>query len=121
MRFYLDQMFSPSLGAVLQAQGHDVSRTEETGQARSDDADILARACEQNRVLITLDDHFGDWAVLPLSHHPGVIRVKTHPTTTRNVAALLLPFVTSRDEDELRNHLVILSRKGVRWIRTAGD
>jgi hypothetical protein len=39
------------------------------------------------------DDHFGDWTVLPLSRHPGVIRLKVNPTTTANTLGLLLPFL----------------------------
>ena len=49
-------------------------RASETGQSRADDQEILRIAIDQRRILITLDEHFGDWAVLPLSKHFGVIR-----------------------------------------------
>jgi hypothetical protein len=34
---------------------------------------MISRYCRiaEDRTLITLDEHFGDWAVLPLSVHPG--------------------------------------------------
>jgi predicted nuclease of predicted toxin-antitoxin system len=54
-------------------------------QARADDKEIVERAISENRILVTLDQHFGDWAVLPLSHHPGVVRLKVNPTTSENV------------------------------------
>ena len=42
----------------------------------------MERVIAEGRTLITLDEHFGDWAVLPLNKHPGVIRVKIHPPLT---------------------------------------
>jgi hypothetical protein len=65
-----------------------------------------------------LDEHFGDWTILSLSRHPGVIRIKVHPTLTKNVAELLLPFLKNRKQEEFSNHLVIVTTKKVRWIKT---
>jgi predicted nuclease of predicted toxin-antitoxin system len=120
MRLYLDQMFRIDLAGLLRAQGHDILCASEAGQQRADDTEIFRRAIAESRILITLDEHFGDWAVLPLDKHPGVIRVKAHPTTTANIAGLLLPFLASHDQEEFRNHLVILSPRSERWIRTSG-
>jgi predicted nuclease of predicted toxin-antitoxin system len=98
-----------------------VVRAAEVGQARADDALILERAVREERTLVTLDEHFGDWAVLPLSRHFGVIRVKAHPPTAENVAALLLPLLSNRSPADFRNRLVIVSPRRLRWIRTAED
>lgn len=119
MRLYLDQMLHADLAALLQAQGHDVIRASETGHARADDAEVLARAIQDQRTLITLDGHFGDWAVLPLSEHFGVIRVKAHPASSENIAKVLLPLLSTRQPSEFRNHLVIASVRRIRSIRTA--
>lgn len=70
---------------------------------------------------MTLDQHFGDWVVLPLSEHFGVIRVKAHPPTTANVAALLVPLLRDHSQSDFRNRLVIVSTVRVRWIRTSGE
>ena len=83
------------------------------------DAEILKRAIAENRVLITLDEHFGDWVILPLSVHSGLIRVKVHPTTSDNVLALLVRFLKSCKPEQLKNHLVILSAKRAKWLYTA--
>ncbi len=77
-------MFRVELAEPLRVLGHDVVRAGEIGLSRSDDADILAQAIADQRTLVTLDGHFGDWAVLPLQAHLGVIRVKVHPTSTEN-------------------------------------
>ena len=121
MRRYLDQMFRIDLAVRLRSKGHDVLRAAEAGQATVDDAEILQLAIDEDRTLITLDEHFGDWAVLPLDKHPGVIRLKIHPTTTEGAARLLLPFLETHGREELRNHLIILTRTSERWIKTTKD
>lgn len=76
------------------------------------------RAVRDQRILVTLDGHFGDWVALPLSEHFGVIRVKTHPTVTENIAKILLPLLTKHSPEEFQNRLVIASTHRVRWIDT---
>ncbi len=94
-------------------------RASEVGQARADDHEILQKAITKNRILITLDEHFGDWVILSLSKHPGVIRLKVNPTTSKNVIELLLPFLHLHSSGQFINHLVILSPKREKWIHTA--
>ncbi len=112
-------MFRVELAEHLRALGHDVVRSSEVGLSRADDAIILAQAIANNRILVTLDGHFGDWAVLPLRAHPGVVRVKVHPTSTENGVRILGPLFAAGDPERFRNYLVIVSPRRVRWIRTA--
>ena len=118
-RLYLDQMLGLDVGQALRGEGHDVIRTSEVGQARADDYEILQKAIAVNRILITLDEHFGDWVILPLSKHPGVIRLKVHPTTSKNTIKLLLPFLRIHSSEQFKNHLVILSPNRAKWVHTA--
>ena len=90
LKLYLDQMLRLDVAQALRNEGLDVIRTSEVGQARSDDYDILQKAITENRILVTLDEHFGDWVILPLSKHPGVIRLQINPTTSKNAIDLLI-------------------------------
>jgi len=119
VRLYLDQMFRSELADILRKEGHDVVRAEDVGQARADDAEIMARIVDEGRSLITLDEHFGDWAVLPLGKHPGVIRLKIHPPLTGMLAARLLSFLRRHKQTEFENRLIILGLQRERWITTA--
>lgn len=121
LRLLLDQMIDASVARALLSQGHDVVRTSEVGMAREDDAGVLQRAVQDDRVLVTLDKHFGDWAVLPLSVHPGVIRIKADPATSDEILSILLPFLDQQCNHDFRNQLVIVRKLGVRWISTAGE
>ena len=121
MRFYIDQCVRAELTELLRAQGHDAVRASDVGQARADDAQVLQRAVQEQRILVTLDGHFGDWVVLPLSKHPGVIRVKAHPPTAENVWQVLAPLLANRSHEEFQNRLVIVSPKRARWITTTDE
>jgi predicted nuclease of predicted toxin-antitoxin system len=117
-QFLLDQMLDAEVADSLIKSGADVVRVSEIGMARSDDHDILAKAISMGRVLLTLDEHFGDWAVLPLQNHAGVIRVKADPATTDNILAVLMPFLRQFVDKSFENTLAIVSMNRVRWIRT---
>ena len=66
LKIYLDQMLGLDVAQALRGEGHDVIRASEVGQARADDNEILQKAITENRILVTLDEHFGDWVILPL-------------------------------------------------------
>jgi len=117
-RLLLDQMLDVEVAHTLLAAGNDVVRVSEVGMARSEDDHILAKAIAMGRILVTLDEHFGDWAVLPLRNHNGVIRVKTDLATTDNILAVLLPFLRQFGDKSFKNTLAIVSKNRVRWIRT---
>jgi len=119
LNLYLDQMLPLDVAQALRNEGHDVMRASEVGQARADDYEILQKAIAENRILVTLDEHFGDWVILPLSKHPGVIRLKINPTTSKNAINLLIPFLRLHSLEQFRNHLVILSPSRTKWIFTA--
>jgi len=114
-------MFKVDVAESLRQEGHDVLRASEAGQERADDSEILQKAISDNRVLVTLDEHFGDWVVLPLSRHPGVIRLKINPTTSKNAIELIAPFLRNFSQSQLKNHLVILSKTRIKWIETSTD
>lgn len=118
LKLYLDQMIPSEIARELREQGHDAVRASETGQSRADDWEILERAISENRILITLDEHFGDWVVLPLSRHPGVIRLKSAPTTSKRILSLLLPFLRLHNAEQFKDHMIILSKKRAKWIFT---
>lgn len=117
-RLYLDQMFKIDVAEKLREEGYDVVRASEIGQDRADDQEILERAIVEDRILVTLDEHFGDWVVLPLKLHPGVIRIKVHPATSGKILNLLFPFLRIHSQDQFKDHLVILSEKRAKWIQT---
>ena len=111
-------MLRLDVALCLRNEGHDVLRASEIGQSRADDWQILQKAIEDNRILVTLDEHFGDWVILPLSKHPGVIRLRVNPSTYDNITKILIPFLRLYSSEKFKNHLVILSHKRAKWVCT---
>ena len=119
MRLFLDQMIDRGVVDVLRQGGHDVECAAQMGMARADDLEILEYCTKQDRILVTLDGHFGDWTVAKLTVHAGVIRLKVNPTDSRNVQQTLLPFLARYAERDFRNMLAIVRPTAIRWIQTA--
>jgi len=117
-KLYLDQMFRIDVAQRLREEVYDVLRDAEIQQNRADDQQVLKTAIIENRILITLDEHFGDWVILPLSRHHGVIRIKVRPTSSERFLNLLLPFLRMHTQEQFKDHLVILSEKRAKWIHT---
>ena len=119
MRLFTDQMIDKDVIEALRTAGYNVECTSEKGMARSDDLEILEYCTKDQRILITLDEHFGDWTVAKLAKHAGVIRLKVHPTSSSTIMEALLPFLEQNTNREFRNVLAIVKKSGIRWIQTA--
>jgi predicted nuclease of predicted toxin-antitoxin system len=79
MRYSTNENIPPSVVHQLRADGHDVLSASESMAGRSD-ADVLARATSENRILVTFDKDFGELAFrsrLPASS--GVILFRITP------------------------------------------
>ena len=83
VRLLFDQMIDADAAGEVRLVGFDVARVADFGMSTANDDEVLGLAIHENRILVTLDEHFGDWTFLKLESHPGVIRVKAHPTSAR--------------------------------------
>lgn len=119
MKLFTDQMIGKDVVAALRASGYDVECTSEKGMARSDDLEILKYCTNNQRTLVTLDEHFGDWTIIKLTEHAGVIRLKFNPGSSSMIKDALFPFLEQNKEREFQNFLVIVKDSGISWIRTA--
>ncbi|MEQ8717747.1 MAG: DUF5615 family PIN-like protein [Acidimicrobiales bacterium] len=53
MRFLLDEMYSEQVAELLVARGHDALHVRAIGLGGASDGDVLARAVEDRRTLVT--------------------------------------------------------------------
>jgi predicted nuclease of predicted toxin-antitoxin system len=98
MRLLADENFPYDAVMALRAQAHDVLwiRSDAPG---STDADILARAIHEGRILITFDKDFGELAFrsrLPAAC--GVILFRIAAPSASHVARLAVAALESRDD-----------------------
>lgn len=92
MRWLVDECVAASLVAFLRANGHDVLYIAEAASGLSD-ADVIALAFRDNRILLTDDKDFGDLVFRRRQAVPGLLLMRIAPEklklkTERLAAAL---------------------------------
>jgi len=77
MRFLVDECTGPAVAQWLRLQNHDVVSVFDEIRG-ADDRDIIKKANEQNRILITNDKDFGDLVFREKKPHKGVILLRLY-------------------------------------------
>jgi predicted nuclease of predicted toxin-antitoxin system len=95
----------------LEAAGHDV---EWAGNWPEDpgDEEILARAYDEKRVLVTLDKDFGELAIVHDISHAGIIRLVN--LSAKQQATVCLHVLQLYGE-ELQSGAIVTAERG--WLR----
>ena len=75
MRLLIDSSSQGRLSIDLATAGHDVVSVDELWQSDPGDDEILLKAYQEQRTLITRDKDFGELAVLHGQMHCGIVRL----------------------------------------------
>lgn len=111
MRVLLDTCVWGGARGVLQAAGHDVIWTGEW-QRDPGDAEILAYAYREQRVLVTLDKDFGELAIVHRQVHAGIVRLVGF--SAREHAKMLLLVLANYEAELTSGALITVDDKRVR-------
>lgn len=85
MKFLADMGISPAIVRRLREQGHDAVHLHEQDLARLPDADILKKAQDESRVLLTHDLDFGELLALSKQGLPSVVIFRLSDMRPENV------------------------------------
>lgn len=105
MRFLADQDVYAATARFLQQLGHDVVTAADSGQVHATDAQLLAAAREQKRILVTRDRDFGALVFLHRLRG-GVIYLRLAPSTLQAVHAELERTLQTHAEADLHDAFV---------------
>jgi predicted nuclease of predicted toxin-antitoxin system len=89
-KLLIDSCVSTSVATAFRAKGYEVDWVGDWGRDPGDQ-EILERAAQETRVLITLDRDFGELAVLRGMRHHGILRlvdIRLHEQAARAEEAL---------------------------------
>lgn len=107
MKFLADMGISPRTVTFLNSLGHDAIHLREQGLERLSDPDILHKALEEGRILLTHDLDFGDLVAASGDCLPSMVIFRLRNMRPDHVHEVLLR-ILKRYSDEL-NQGVILS------------
>lgn len=117
MRFLADMGVSMTTVQALRGQGHETIHLREEKLSRLSDADILEKARQENRIIITFDLDFGDLLAAGGHSLPSVIIFRLHNQAPFSVTPKLVEVVSDRKEDLLSGALIIVEDTRYRMRR----
>ena len=115
MKFMVDVCAGRRLASWLRDQGHDTREVRDRS-SNLDDEDILSWACEEDRIVVTMDKDFGTLAIALGQAHRGIVRLPDVPGAARQ---RLIDRVLSRHQQDLEARaLIMVSRHHIRIRHT---
>lgn len=91
MRFLADMGISQTVVRALRELGHEATHLAETGQQRLPDIEVIERARQENRIILTHDLDFSRLLSLGDDAKPSAITFRLSDMRPGNVMAHLLP------------------------------
>jgi predicted nuclease of predicted toxin-antitoxin system len=112
MNFVADESCAGPVVQALREAGHDVVSIAEVAKGATDD-EVLQRALEENRVLITEDRDFGELVYARGRSTAGVILLRFHNRMRRAKAATVVEAMSTLGS-RLRNAFTVVEPGRVR-------
>jgi len=88
MRFLVDECTGPGVAKWLRMQNHDVISVYDEIRG-ADDRDVIQKAFEQDRILITNDKDFAELVFREKKPHKGIILLRLENERTANKISVL--------------------------------
>ena len=115
MRFLIDNNLSPLLADGLKAAGHDAVHVRDYGLQAAADPVVLARARDDNRVLISADTDFGTLLAREKAGRPSVLLIRRLAgRRAAEQAAIILANLDVVADDLEAGAVVVLTDE---WVR----
>ncbi|MBC6473369.1 MAG: DUF5615 family PIN-like protein [Hormoscilla sp. GM102CHS1] len=93
MKLLLDQGLPLSASTLLCEAGIDTVHAEEIGLSTAEDIEIIQRAREDERIVVTLDADFNTLLALGEATSPSVIRIRIERLRAQALTDLLLTVI----------------------------
>ena len=114
MKFLVDMNLSPKWSAILHAEGWDSVHWSSLGPASAQDHDIMQRALDEQRVVLTHDLDFGAMLAATQAKGPSVVQVRTQDVRPPSLAPLLIPLLHQYQNELEAGSLLIVDEARTR-------
>ncbi len=122
MKFLLDMGISPESGLYLKKLGHDAVHVIDEGMGRASDSQIMDKALNEGRIILTHDLDFGRMLAFSGERLPSVVTFRLTNMRPENVnrfcktiidrfsGAMTKGAILSVGDKKIRSHLLPLSQ-----------
>jgi predicted nuclease of predicted toxin-antitoxin system len=117
MKFLADMGISPRLVEELRKREHDAVHLIDEGLNRLPDGDILQKARQENRILLTHDLDFGELLAASGGELPSVIIFRLKDMRAPNVSKHLFSIISQQAEVLNQGAVLSVTEKKVRIRR----
>ena len=117
MRFIVDMPLSPALASWLNGEGHDAVHAASLGLHRATDGEIITRAIEESRTIITADLDYPRLLALARAEGPSLILFRGGDWSEAELVARMQQILGSLPDPDIARSLLVVTRDRVRRRR----
>jgi predicted nuclease of predicted toxin-antitoxin system len=117
MKFLVDMPLSPAVAVALVEWGHDAVHASEAGLSQAPDEDILNRAREDARVVVTADLDYPRLLAMAGSNGPGLILFRGGDYSEQELLERLERVLATLPASDLSTCIVVVEKERIRRRR----
>jgi predicted nuclease of predicted toxin-antitoxin system len=114
MRFLIDMNLGTDWVDLLQSAGHDAIHWSRIGAPNEADDTIMARAIDEQRIVLTADLDFGASLAAGDRNAPSVVQLRTEVTLPGRIGRHVLRAIDHAKDDLKKGALVVVERQRFR-------
>lgn len=117
MKFLVDMPLSPTLAKWLIDAGHDAVHASALGMSRAPDTEIMSRAKEEGRIVVSADLDYPRLLALGQALEPGLILFRGGDWSDADVIVRMRELLRSLSAVEFEQSILVVERDRVRRRR----
>ncbi len=117
MKFLIDMALSPQLAHWLELRGHDAVHARNIGLHRAPDAQIMAIALDEGRVVVTADLDYARLLALTRAEAPALILFRGGNYSEAEAVERLAKALELVPAEEIQTSIVVIEKRRIRRRR----